>query len=82
MYVEGKTNSFTANQRGSYEINSENFISNYVYITQESIANCYIHVLKELSIEIFRSGYIYYKGDPNKIEYLNERAKEQLVKLD
>ena len=82
MYIEGITNSFAANQRGSYEINSVNFISNYVYITQESIADCKVHVLKELTIEIFRSGYIYYKGDPYKIEYLNEKAKEQLVKLD
>ncbi len=82
LYVEGITNNFTTNQRGSYAINAENFISNFVYITQESIADCKIHVLKELNIEILRSGYIYYKGDPYKIEYLNEKAKEQLVKLD
>jgi hypothetical protein len=82
LYIEGITNNFTANQRGSYEINAESFISNYVYISQESIANCKVHVLKELTIEIFRSGFIYYKGDPYQIDFLNEKAKDQLVKLD
>lgn len=82
LKVEGTTNRFTAYQRGSYEINAEDFISNYIFIEQNSIADCKIHVLKELSIKILRSGNIYYKGDPYEIEYLNEKAKEQLIKID
>jgi Putative auto-transporter adhesin, head GIN domain len=80
--IEGSTNSLTIFSRGSYRINAENFAANYVYVTNESIANCSVHAVKELHIEILRSGYIYYKGDPYKIEYLNEKAKEQLIKLD
>jgi len=82
LNIEGTTNKFTVYQRGSYEIDTENFIANYIFIEQNSIANCYIHVLKELIIKILRSGNIYYKGDPYNIEYLNEKAKEQLITLD
>jgi len=82
LNIEGITNWFTLYQKGSYRVNSENFISNYIFVEQSSIADCKVHVLKELSIEIFRSGNIYYKGDPYTIQYVNEKAKEQLIKLD
>ncbi|MCK5028763.1 MAG: DUF2807 domain-containing protein [Bacteroidales bacterium] len=80
--LQGETNSFTVWARASLQLNAENFIANYVTVKTESIGDCSIHVNKELSVEVLRSGYIYYKGNPYKIEYLNEKAKEQLIKLD
>lgn len=80
--LNGATNTFTFWARASFQVNAEEFNANYVMVKTESIADCKIHVLKELSIEILRSGNVYYKGDPYKIDYLNEKAKEQLIKLD
>ena len=80
--LSGETNTFTFWARASVKINAENFIANYVSIKHESIADCSIHVNKTLSVEILREGNLYYKGDPESIEYMNEDAKDQLIKLD
>ena len=80
--LNGETNSFTVWARASLQINAEKFMANYVTVKTESIGDCYINVNKELSVEVFRSGYVYYIGDPYKIEYINEEAKEQLIKID
>ena len=80
--LNGETNSFTVWARASLQINAEKFMANYVTVKTESIGDCYVHVNKELSVEVFRSGYVYYIGDPYKIEYINEKAKEQLIKID
>jgi len=80
--LSGETNSFTFWARASLQINAENFIANYVTVKTESIGDCSINVNKELSVEILRSGNIYYKGNPETIEYVNEKAKEQLIRLD
>jgi hypothetical protein len=80
--LSGETNSFTFWARASLQVNAENFIANYVTVKTESIGDCSINVNKELSVEILRSGNIYYKGNPETIEYVNEKAKEQLIKSD
>ncbi len=80
--LSGETNSFTFWARASIQINAESFIANYVTVKSESIGDCSIYVNKELSVEILRSGNVYYKGNPETIEYINDRAKEQLVKLN
>ncbi len=80
--LSGETNSFTFWARASLQINAENFIANYVTVKSESIGDCSINVNKELSVEILKSGNVYYKGNPETIEYINDRAKEQLIKLN
>lgn len=80
--LSGETNSFTFWARASLQINAENFIANYVTVKTESIGDCSINVNKELSVEILRSGNVYYKGNPEIIEYVNEDAREKLIKLD
>ena len=80
--LSGKTNAFTFWARASLQINAEDFLANYVTITQESIANCSIHVNNELNIEVLNTGNIFYKGNPETINYVNEKAKNKLIKLD
>ena len=80
--ISGKTNSFGFFARASLQINAENFISNYVYVETESIGDCSINVNKELTVEISRTGNVYYKGNPDTIIYVNEKAKNQLIKID
>ena len=80
--LSGETNSFTFWARASLQINAENFIANYVTVKSESIGDCRIYVNKELSVEILRSGNVYYKGNPETIEYVNEDARNQLIKSD
>ena len=80
--LSGETNSFTFWARASLQINAENFIANYVTVKSESIGDCSIYVNKELSVEILRSGNVYYKGNPETIEYVNEDARNQLIKSD
>jgi Putative auto-transporter adhesin, head GIN domain len=82
LKISGTANTFTFWARASFQVYAEEFNANYVNVKTESIADCSINVHNELLVEILSEGYIFYKGDPYKIEYLNEKAKEQLIKLD
>lgn len=82
IHLTGETNLFTFWSRGSFKINAENFIAQSVSAKQESIADCKINVIQKLKVEILRSGKIFYKGNPETIEYVNDSAKDQLIKID
>jgi len=51
-------------------------------IHNESIGDCYIGESQTLEVEILRSGNIYYQGNPETINYLNEQAKKQTFKIE
>lgn len=78
----GKTNSFSFWARASLQLNAENFYANSISVKSESIGDCRINVSKELSVEILKSGNVYYKGDPEIIKYVNENARNKLIKMD
>jgi len=80
--ISGETDRFNFWARASFKLNSENFTANKVTVKTESIADCYIQVNETLSVEILKDGNVYYKGDPETIEYVNDRAKNQLIKID
>lgn len=80
--LTGETNSFSFWARASFIVNAEDFIANYVTVKHESIADCRVNVQQELSVEILREGNLYYKGNPEIIHYVNEKAKNQLIKAD
>jgi hypothetical protein len=46
------------------------------------MGDCYIYAKESISAEILRDGNVFYHGTPKSIEYVNERAKEQLIKLN
>ncbi|HAN17233.1 MAG: hypothetical protein A2X13_00110 [Bacteroidetes bacterium GWC2_33_15] len=68
--------------RASAIIKADEFISENMTFETESIGNSYIHVKNKLVVEILNSGKVYYKGNPETIEYLNEGAKSKLIKID
>lgn len=80
--LTGKTNSFTFWARGSFQVNAENFIANSVTVKHESMADCKVYAAQELSVEILRDGNLYYKGNPETIHYINDRARNQLIKIE
>ena len=59
----------------------ENFLAKYVNVKHESMADCKIYAQEALSVEILRTGNLYYKGSP-EITYINEEAKNQLIKIE
>lgn len=80
--IKGTTYSFGFWARASLQLFAEELIANNITAKTESIGDCYIHATEYLSAEILRSGLIYYKGNPETIEYVNEEAKEKLIKID
>lgn len=79
--LSGEVNNLSFRTRGSFKLNAGNLVARNVSLTNESMANCYVYATESLSVKIYREGNVYYKGNPS-IEYLNERAKEQLFKID
>ncbi len=80
--LSGEITDFSFWARASFQVNAENLISNHVTAKNESMANCYVHAIESLSVEILREGNIYYKGNPDIIEYVNDQAKDKLIKMD
>ena len=82
MQVQGKANKFGFWARGSFRVNADELIANHVTAKNESMADCSVHARDYLSAEILREGKVFYTGNPETIEYVNQRAREQLVKRD
>ncbi|HSH51694.1 MAG TPA: DUF2807 domain-containing protein [Bacteroidales bacterium] len=80
--LKGSTYSFGFWARASFQLFAEEFISNKITAKNESIGNCSIHATEYLSAEILKTGLIYYQGNPKTIEYINEEAKDKLIKMD
>lgn len=80
--LSGNTYHFDFWARGSSIINAKEFYCTKSQAISESIGDCYINVANAIDVEISNSGYIYYLGNPQTINYLNEKAKNQLIKLD
>lgn len=79
--IQGKSNTTGMWARGSCHIDTKDLISKTVSVKNESIGNCSVYATENLKVEILRSGDVYYKGNPS-IEFVNEKAKSQLFKID
>jgi len=82
MDLQGEASDFSFFARGSFQLNAENLIAKHVTAKSESIGDCSVHATEYLSAEILREGKVFYTGNPETIEYVNQKAREQLVKLD
>src|SRR6056297_584891 len=80
--LKGSTLNFGFWARASLQLFAEDFIAKKITAKNESIGNCYIHATEYLSVEILRTGLIYYHGNPETIEYVNDEAKDKLIKMD
>lgn len=79
--ISGKSNTTGMWARGSCYINTEDLVSKTVSVKNESIGHCRVNATESIKVEIIRSGNVYYKGNPT-IEFVNEKAKNQLYKID
>lgn len=80
--IRGNTDTFKFWARASYKINAQDYKANHVIVKSETIGDCYVYAKESIRAEILRDGNVYYQGNPESIEYVNDRAKEQLIKLD
>lgn len=80
--IQGNTDTFKFWARASYTINAQEYKANHVIVKSETMGDCFIYSKESINAEILRDGNVFYKGTPEAIEYVNERAKEQLIKLD
>lgn len=78
----GETYHFGFWARGSSIIDAQNLESVKAKVKSESIGDCYINASESIDAEIFRVGNIYYKGDPQTINYLTEKAETQLIPIN
>jgi len=80
--LKGRTYSFEAWTRASLKLFADEFTAHRITIKSESIGDCYIHSTEYLSAEILKTGLIYYRGAPETIIYVNEEAKNKLIRID
>lgn len=82
IQLKGSATNLGVWTRGSAIFKADEFVVENVTIESESIGDCSVHATKILSAKINNSGKIYYTGNPDTIIYVNDRAKEQLLKLE
>lgn len=84
IYLNGTCDRLYGYMNGTNMLQAENLIINsYVFLETLSIADCFISapVNGPLECNIWRSGNIYYKGNPSVINnFSNGEAKGQLIK--
>ena len=80
--LQGRTYHFGFWARASFQLFAEELQARRVVAKNESIGHCFVYSSEFLSAEILKSGLIYYKGDPQIIEYVNEEAKAKLIRID
>lgn len=67
--------------RGSCIIDASELKTVNTNVQTESIGDCTVNASDKLKVEISRTGNVYYKGNPT-LEFINEKAKNQLFKID
>lgn len=86
IYVSGSCDRLFVYMFGTNMLQAENLVINsYVFVETVSIADCYINapVNGPLEYNIWRSGNIYYKGNPTIINsFSNNAGKGSLIKRD
>lgn len=85
IYLNGSCNSLYVYTYGTNVLKCENFtINNYVFVETISIGDCFINAPNggKLEYNIWRSGNIYYKGNPAEINSFKGDGKGELIKKD
>jgi hypothetical protein len=80
--IKGETVNSGIWARGSCIIDASELKTVNTDIKTESIGDCTINASTTLKVEILRTGDVLYKGTPETITYVNEKAKDQLIKID
>ncbi|MDE5423813.1 DUF2807 domain-containing protein [Ancylomarina sp. DW003] len=62
---------------GSTNIQTLNLVSNEVHIAQNSLGDAYIYTASKLSATFYKSGDIYYSGNPETIEVKYDQINNQ-----
>jgi hypothetical protein len=86
IYVSGTCDRLYGYMYGTNMLQAENLVINsYVFVESVSIADCFINAPLNgpLEYNIWRSGNIYYRGNPTAINsFSNSDAKGRLIKRD
>jgi len=80
--LTGKAVTFSFRARGSFQINAQDFTADHVTVTSETIGDCSIFANNSVEAEILHSGNVYYKGTPETVTFINDKARQQLIKTD
>ncbi len=66
--IEGTCATTTYTLNGSTNIQASDLISREVNVAHNSLGNAHIYVEEKLNVTFFKSGDLYYKGNPSEIE--------------
>ncbi|MCZ4693926.1 hypothetical protein DWB61_03545 [Ancylomarina euxinus] len=69
------TTTFTLN--GSSNVQASQLISKEVYVAHNSLGNAHIYVEDKLNVTFYKSGDLYYKGNPKEIEVKYDQINNQ-----
>ena len=69
------TTLFTLN--GSSNVQAYDLISKEVNVAHNSLGNAYIYVEDKLNVTFYKSGDLYYKGNPKEIDVKNDEINNQ-----
>jgi hypothetical protein len=80
--ITGTSNTAYIETGGSGFVDCGGLKSEKCFIKQQSIADSYVNVTKELSVQFKERGNIYYTGNPDTIIYLNQPISGKLIKWE
>jgi hypothetical protein len=78
--ISGKCKRADINPSGSGVVDCRHLITEECSVWQRSIADTYINVSKKLTVRFKERGNIYYWGNPDTIEYVNQPVSGLLIK--
>ncbi|MBQ8761032.1 MAG: DUF2807 domain-containing protein [Bacteroidales bacterium] len=80
--LEGKSSYGTINQRGLGPIYAEEMSCRNLSVHSTDVNDIYVNCRDNLSVQIYHSGNVYYKGHPEINLYIAPNARGKLVSID
>ncbi len=84
IYIKGATNTLFVYTKGTNFLNAQNLsVYDYAFIETLSIGDCYLNAenLQKFEYNIWKSGNIYYTGNPAEIkDFSDHKGKGQAIK--
>jgi len=82
LTLSGNVNSLKIWNFNLNVVDASQLKADYVLFENHSITDCYVNVLETFDCKIFSTGNVYYKGNPQTINYEENENKGKLFKME
>jgi len=80
--IKGKTENSRIWLRGSSIVDAYELNTNYTYVYNNSVGDCWVDVNNKLIARLNTLGSVYYQGNPDEIEIIEESGEGKLINTE